>query len=217
MRRVVGCALSWLRRSLCGPAVRRRPGFQQRLHAPSRSTACGSGRTRTRRTTRRSRRSSTTRRAASSTCGSPTRARSRSRACATRRLRTACTSSPTATSRLPAAVPFPTYGANTEPQFEFPRAAKIGSDWKLADLDREQSVGRLRRLQLQRERQRHRRRSVDARRQLTRDRFSRPTARARSARRPVRTGIVNGRLYVEDDRHRRPVEVGVQRRRLRRA
>ena len=27
--------------------------------------------------------------------------------------------------------PFPAYGANTEPQFEFPRAAKIGSDWKL--------------------------------------------------------------------------------------
>ncbi|HEX4438866.1 MAG TPA: S-layer homology domain-containing protein [Thermoanaerobaculia bacterium] len=27
--------------------------------------------------------------------------------------------------------PFPAYGAATEPQFEFPRAAKIGSDWKL--------------------------------------------------------------------------------------
>ncbi len=27
--------------------------------------------------------------------------------------------------------PFPIYGAATEPQFEFPRAAKIGSDWKL--------------------------------------------------------------------------------------
>jgi hypothetical protein len=27
--------------------------------------------------------------------------------------------------------PFPAYGAATEPQFEFPRAAKLGSDWKL--------------------------------------------------------------------------------------
>jgi len=27
--------------------------------------------------------------------------------------------------------PFPIYGAPTEPQFEFPRAARIGSDWKL--------------------------------------------------------------------------------------
>ena len=27
--------------------------------------------------------------------------------------------------------PFPIYGAATEPQFEFPRAAKIGNDWKL--------------------------------------------------------------------------------------
>src|SRR5512135_1423523 len=27
--------------------------------------------------------------------------------------------------------PFPIYGAPTEPQFEFPRAAKIGTDWKL--------------------------------------------------------------------------------------
>ncbi len=27
--------------------------------------------------------------------------------------------------------PFPAYGAATEPQFEFPRAAKIGDDWKL--------------------------------------------------------------------------------------
>ena len=27
--------------------------------------------------------------------------------------------------------PFPAYGAATEPQFEFPRAARIGTDWKL--------------------------------------------------------------------------------------
>ncbi len=28
--------------------------------------------------------------------------------------------------------PFPIYGAPVEPQFEFPRAAKVGTDWKLA-------------------------------------------------------------------------------------
>ena len=28
--------------------------------------------------------------------------------------------------------PFPIYGAPVEPQFEFPRAAKVGADWKLA-------------------------------------------------------------------------------------